>query len=39
LNFWVGITDYDWFTFHASKDFVEEVNFWSPSARTFGAIS
>lgn len=39
MNFWVGITDSDWYSFHAGKDFVEEVNFWSPSARTFKAIA
>jgi hypothetical protein len=27
----VGITDYDWSRLHASKSFVEEVNFWRPS--------
>lgn len=33
MNLWVGITDFDWFSLHASKDHVEEVNFWRPSAR------
>ena len=33
MNLWVGITDYDWFSLHASKHLVEEVNFWRPSAR------
>jgi putative restriction endonuclease len=33
VNLWVGITDYDWFSLHASKESVEEVNFWRPSAR------
>jgi len=33
VNLWVGITDYDWFSIHASKESVEEVNFWRPSAR------
>ena len=33
MNLWVGITDYDWYSLHASKDSVEEVNFWRPSAR------
>ena len=31
-HLWIGITDYDWFTFHSSKQTVEEVNFWSPSS-------
>src|SRR5689334_16491002 len=31
VNLWVGITDYDWYTLHASKYSVEEVNFWRPS--------
>lgn len=30
----VGITDYSWFTFLASKSRIEEVNFWRPSAQT-----
>ena len=38
MNFWVGIADFNWYSFHAAKEFVEEVNFWSPSARTFKAI-
>ena len=33
MNLWVGITDYDWYSLHASKDSVEEVNFWRPSPR------
>lgn len=33
MKLYVGITDYDWFKLHASKDFVEEVNFWRPSSR------
>jgi putative restriction endonuclease len=28
---YVAVTDNDWFTFHASKSEVEEVNFWRPS--------
>jgi putative restriction endonuclease len=28
LRLYVGITDYDWFKLHASKESVEEVNFW-----------
>jgi putative restriction endonuclease len=31
VKLYVGITDYDWFNLHASKPFVEEVNFWRPS--------
>ena len=31
VKLYVGITDYDWFKLHASKEFVEEVNFWRPS--------
>jgi putative restriction endonuclease len=33
MKFWVGITDYDWFNFHASKTSVDEVNFWRPSSK------
>lgn len=31
MRIFVGITDYDWFRLHASKAWVEEVNFWRPS--------
>lgn len=33
MRFWVGVTDYDWFTLHASKAHVEKVNFWKPSEK------
>ncbi|MGI8733969.1 MAG: HNH endonuclease [Pyrinomonadaceae bacterium] len=33
LKLYVGITDYHWFHLHASKQTVEEVNFWRPSSR------
>lgn len=37
---WVANTDFDWYTFLASKSGLEEVNFWQPSGvRTFRAIS
>src|SRR5690348_9881663 len=40
MNFFVAVTDYDWFQLHASKDGVEEVNFWRPSSSaTFKALS
>jgi putative restriction endonuclease len=32
MNFFVAVTDYDWFQLHASKSRVEEVNFWRPSS-------
>lgn len=31
MNFFVAVTDYDWFQLHASKPRVVEVNFWRPS--------
>ena len=31
MNFFVAVTDYDWFQLHASKVRVDEVNFWRPS--------
>lgn len=31
MNFYVAVTDYEWFRLHASKASVEEVNFWRPS--------
>ena len=33
MKLYVGITDYDWFSLHSSKTFVDEVNFWRPSSR------
>ncbi|MEK6283262.1 MAG: hypothetical protein AABN95_23135 [Acidobacteriota bacterium] len=30
---YVGITDFDWFKLHSSKDIVDEVNFWKPSSQ------
>jgi putative restriction endonuclease len=33
LKLYVGITDYHWFHLHASKENVEEVNFWRPSSQ------
>jgi putative restriction endonuclease len=32
MNFFVAVTDHDWFLLHASKASVEEVNFWRPSS-------
>jgi putative restriction endonuclease len=32
MRLFVGLTDYDWFTFHASRQNVEEINFWRPSS-------
>lgn len=32
VKLYVGITDYDWYSLHAAKKSVEEVNFWRPSA-------
>ena len=37
MDFWVGITDHDWFTFLSELN-PDEVNFWSPSAKKFRAI-
>jgi putative restriction endonuclease len=31
VKIFIGSTDYDWFTLNASKQNVEEVNFWRPS--------
>ncbi|MGI8999028.1 MAG: HNH endonuclease [Candidatus Limnocylindria bacterium] len=33
MRYWVGITDYDWFSFLAARPELPEVNFWQPSAR------
>jgi putative restriction endonuclease len=37
LNIFVGVTDYDWFTFLAQAQ-PDEVNFWRPSATRFAAL-
>ena len=34
MKLYVGITDYDWFKLHASKESVDEVNFWKPSSQS-----
>jgi putative restriction endonuclease len=40
MNFFVAITDYDWFELHASKSRLDEVNFWRPSREaSFRALS
>jgi len=31
MRLFVAVTDNDWFSLHASKEFVDEVNFWRPS--------
>jgi putative restriction endonuclease len=31
MRFFVGITDYEWFTFLAARPGIDEVNFWQPS--------
>lgn len=31
MRFLVGVTDYDWFRFLASRAGIDEVNFWEPS--------
>ena len=33
MNFFVGVTDYDWFRFLAGRPDIDEVNFWQPSGR------
>jgi putative restriction endonuclease len=39
VKLYVGITDYDWFKLHTSKESVDEVNFWRPSSTaTFRAL-
>jgi putative restriction endonuclease len=34
VNLYVGITDYDWFSFLAAQPGVDEGNFWQPGGRT-----
>ena len=39
MKLYVGITDYDWFKLHTSRESVDEVNFWRPSSTaTFKAL-
>lgn len=39
MKFYVGITDWDWFTYLSSDELSEEVNFWRPSGdRAFRAL-
>jgi putative restriction endonuclease len=39
MRIFVGVTDKDWFTLHASQSRVDEVNFWRPSPNaTFKAL-
>jgi putative restriction endonuclease len=39
MRIFVGVTDKDWFTLHASRTTVDEVNFWRPSPTvTFKAL-
>jgi putative restriction endonuclease len=33
MRFFIGITDYDWFRYLASRPNIDEVNFWQPSGR------
>src|SRR5712664_3923785 len=40
MRLFVGVTDYDWWTLHARRQHVEEVNFWKPSGNArFSALS
>ena len=32
MRFWVGITDYEWYRFLASRPNLDEANFWQPTA-------
>jgi putative restriction endonuclease len=33
VKFWVGLTDWNWFTYLAARTPLDEVNFWQPSKR------
>ena len=40
MQLFVGVTDWNWWSLHAGKPFVEEVNFWRPSpAASFQALN
>jgi putative restriction endonuclease len=39
MRFFVGVTDFDWYRFLASRPHIDEVNFWQPSGGVrFGAL-
>lgn len=39
MRFFVGVTDFDWWSLHAGRAHVDEVNFWKPSGTArFGAL-
>jgi putative restriction endonuclease len=39
MRFYVGVTDYDWWSLHARSGRTDEVNFWKPSGNTrFAAL-
>lgn len=39
VRFFVGVTDWDWYSLHANAASVEEVNFWKPSPKAgFAAL-
>jgi putative restriction endonuclease len=38
MRLFVAVTDNDWFSLHASKSIVEEVNFWRPSEAAFKVL-
>jgi len=39
MKFYVGITDWDWYTYLSAQESLEEVNFWRPSGdRAFRAV-
>lgn len=37
MRFYVGVTDFDWYSFLSAQQ-PDEVNFWQPSARRFGVL-
>jgi hypothetical protein len=40
MRFFVGVTDWDWWSQHASRHDIDEVNFWRPSPTTgFAALA
>src|SRR5580692_423122 len=40
MRIYIGVTDFDWWSLHATRDQVDEVNFWKPSGNTrFSALS
>jgi putative restriction endonuclease len=39
MKLYVALTDYDWYTFLKDRSHLDEVNFWRPNPKGFGALN